>query len=67
MVQADVFDLINHAHAATAHFFEHAVVRDGLANHERERTLGMLCPLCWEVKIEAFCGRERRGSPQPKS
>ena len=32
-VQAGVFGFVDHAHAATAEFFENAVVRNGLANH----------------------------------
>ena len=32
-VEASVFGFVDHAHAATAEFLEHAVVRDGLANH----------------------------------
>src|SRR5690242_5602094 len=35
-VQASVFNLINHTHAAPAELFDDAVVRDSLADHPRQ-------------------------------
>jgi hypothetical protein len=38
-MQADVLGLENHAYAAAADRRENAVVRDGLANHERSPSI----------------------------
>jgi hypothetical protein len=35
-----VFGLVNNAHSASAELFEDAVMRDGSADHEEERSAG---------------------------
>ena len=37
--EADVFGFINHAHSATAEFFQDAVMADGFADHPRSTSL----------------------------
>ena len=42
-VQSGVFGLINDTHAATAEFFDDAVMRDGLPDHCRDAAVGDAC------------------------
>src|SRR5437879_13358425 len=61
-MQARVFSLIDHAHAATAEFFDDAVVRDGLADH---------CKLSGPFRVASSYGcaggPSTNGAPVPRN
>ena len=59
-VQACVLSLVDNTHAATAEFLNHAVVRNGLADHPQ-------IPLCLAKNARPGLGASQRAFPEPAS